>query len=125
MKIAVTYDQEQIFQHFGQSKFFKIYEVADSVLKSAQIISAGEKGHGELAKVLQANDVNILICGGIGAGAQTALGNVGIEIYAGIVGSPDEAVDKLLQGTLPQNKNATCNHHDHHHDHGEHGCGGH
>ena len=124
MKIAVTYEDGKIFQHFGHTAQFKIYEVADGKVVSAQVVSTGGSGHGALAGFLMQQGVTALICGGIGAGAQAALANVGITLYGGVSGSADEAVAALLSGNLGYNPNVQCNHHSHQggHDCGNHGC---
>ena len=125
MKIAVTYEQGQIFQHFGHTEQFKIYEVEDGAVVSAEVVDTMGSGHGALAGFLQAQGVNTLICGGIGGGAQMALAQAGIALYGGVQGSADEAVAALLAGTLSFNPDVHCDHHDHAHGHGDHACGEH
>lgn len=127
MKIAVTYEGGLIFQHFGHTAAFKIYEVENGEIKSAQVVPTDGHGHGALAGFLQAQEVNTLICGGIGGGAQVALANAGIQLYGGVSGDADEAVQALLAGQLNYNPCVRCSHHDHGHDHacGDHGCGSH
>lgn len=130
MKIAVTYENGQIFQHFGHTEKFKIYEIADNKIINTEIVDTNGSGHGALAAFLMQNNVNILICGGIGGGAQAALSDVGIKLYGGVNGNADDAVTALLNGTLGYNPNVRCSHHDHEHgksNHscGEHGCGSH
>ena len=129
MKIAVTYAGGLIFQHFGHTAQFKIYEVQDGSVVSAQVIDTDGHGHGALAGFLSAQGVDILICGGIGGGAQMALASAGIKLYGGIAGEADEAVAALLAGSLDYNPAPNSNHHDHHHGEGHscgsHGCGGH
>lgn len=124
MKIAVTYEDGQIFQHFGHTAQFKIYEVADGKVVSTQVVSTGGSGHGALAGFLMQQGVTTLICGGIGGGAQAALANVGITLYGGVSGSADEAVAALLGGNLGYDPEVHCNHHDHEAGHscGNHGC---
>lgn len=129
MKIAVTYDNGSIFQHFGHTESFKIYEVEDRRVTKSEVISANGQGHGALAGLLSSLRVDVLICGGIGAGAQNALAEAGIRLYGGACGSCDEAVSALLADSLDYNPDVRCNHHDHSHlkeEHtcGEHGCGG-
>lgn len=122
MKIAVTYDNGEIFQHFGHTEQFRFYEVKDEEIISSETVSTNGSGHGALAGFLAANSVKVVICGGIGEGAQNALASAGILLYAGISGSADEAVDNLIHGRLVSNPNASCGHHSHE---GSHGCGGH
>lgn len=128
MKIGVTYENGQIFQHFGHTEQFKIYEVQDGKIASAEVVDTNGSGHGALAGFLQAHQVEVLICGGIGGGAQNALAEAGIKLYGGVAGDADAAVDALLKNELAYNPNVMCNHHgEHHHEGscGSHGCGGH
>ena len=118
MKIAVTYENGQVFQHFGHTAQFKLYTVDNGKILFQEVVSTNGSGHGALAGMLSDLGVNVQICGGIGMGAQVALVNADIALYAGITGSADEAVAKLLAGVLPQNASANCDHHDHHHHEG-------
>ena len=100
MKIAVTYDNGTIFQHFGKTETFKVYEVENDQIVSSEIIESNGSGHGALAGLLAGQNVEVLICGGIGGGAQAALADAGIELYSGVQGDADEAVDFYLKGEL-------------------------
>ncbi len=122
MRIAVTYENGQIFQHFGHTEAFKIYDVEDGKILSSQVVSTNGQGHGALAEVLNALQADTLICGGIGGGAQAALASAGIRLYGGVSGDADAAVEALLAGNLAYDPNAQCHHHEGHH---EGGCGGH
>lgn len=127
MKIAVTYDDGNVFQHFGRTEFFKVYEVEDNKVVSSEVVSSNGTGHGALAGLLSGIDVNVLICGGIGGGAQAALAEAGVELCAGASGNTDEAVEAYLKGELV-NSGANCDHHHHEEGHscgeGGHSCGG-
>lgn len=127
MKIAVTYENGMVFGHFGHTEQFKVYEVEDGKVVSAQVCPTNGSGHGALVGFLAQHGVDCLICGGIGPGAQMALAQAGIKLYAGCTGDADERVAELLSGTLTYAEAATC---DHHHDGeahtcGDHGCGEH
>ena len=126
MKIAVTYENGQIFQHFGHTEQFKLYDAEDGKVVSSQVVDTNGSGHGALAGFLAAHQVEALICGGIGGGAQMALAQAGIRLYAGCSGDADARVAELLAGTLVSAAEATCDHH-HGEDHtcGDHGCGRH
>ena len=89
MKIAVTYDNGTIFQHFGKTETFKVYEVENDQIVSSEIIESNGSGHGALAGLLAGQNVEVLICGGIGGGAQAALADAGIELYSGVQGDAD------------------------------------
>ena len=121
MKIAVTYQDGQIFQHFGHTEQFKIYTVENNAIVSSEIVNTYGNGHGALAGFLAENKVNVVICGGIGGGAQSALSDQGILIFAGVSGEADQAVFDFILGALQYNPNAKC---DHHHEE-EHSCGSH
>ncbi len=139
MRIAATYQDGNIFQHFGHTERFKIYEVDEGEVKLATVVNTDGSGHGALADILKKLEVKELICGGIGEGARRALQEAGIKLHAGVEGPADEAVQALLAGTLATKDEATCDHHEHgHHGHGHgeqehkgcggghgHGCGGH
>ena len=124
MKIAVTYENGQIFQHFGHTEQMKIYTVENNTVISAEVISTNGSGHGALAGFLQENGVDVLICGGIGGGAQMALADADIKLYGGCSGEADRAVENYLNKTLMYNPNVKCDHHDHDHGHDCH-CGHH
>lgn len=126
MRIAATYDSQtgDIFQHFGHTEAFKIYDVEDGKILSSQVVGTNGSGHGALAGFLLGGGVNVLICGGIGMGAQNALAQAGIQLFGGVSGAADAAVEALLAGTLLYNPDVQCNHHGHGHGHG-HNCGGH
>ncbi len=119
MKIAVTYENGEVFQHFGHTQEFKIYEVEDGKVISSAVIGSDGNGHEALAGLLSGREIDVLICGGIGGGAVAALTEEGIELCAGASGSADEAVAAYLRGELV-NTGVNCDHH-----HGEHSCGEH
>ena len=120
MKIAVTYENGNIFQHFGKTEFFKVYEVEDNKVISSEVIGSNGTGHGALAGFLAEQGVNALICGGIGGGAKDALAEAGIELCSGAQGDADAAVEAYLKGEL-ESTGVNC---DHHHEEG-HSCGSH
>lgn len=116
MRIAVTYENGEVFQHFGHSEQFKLYDVEDGKIVNQQVVDTNGSGHGALAGFLQAAKTDALICGGIGLGAQMALSDAGIKLYAGVQGSADEAAKALAEGKLEYDPEARCDHHGHHHD---------
>ncbi len=124
MKIAVTYEDGMIYQHFGHTATFKIYEVQAGKVVASRVLETNGSGHGALASLLAEQGVNMLICGGIGGGARVALGEAGVVIMGGVSGDADEAVELFLSGLLRFDPNATCSHH-HGEEHtcGDHGCG--
>lgn len=126
MRIAVTYENGNVFQHFGHTETFKVYEVEDGKVVSSELIGSNGSGHGALASLLNDQGIDVLICGGIGGGAQSALAERGIEFCAGASGNTDEAVEAYLRGELV-NTGANCDHHHHGEGHscGDHGCGDH
>ena len=124
MRIAVTYENGEIFQHFGHTEQFKLYDIEDGKIVNEQIVDTNGSGHGALAGFLQAVQADALICGGIGMGAQMALADAGVKLYAGVSGSADAAAKALAEGALEFDPDAMCDHHDHHHGEG-HECGHH
>ena len=130
MRIAVTYENGNVFQHFGHTENFKIYDIENREIKGSDVVPTNGSGHVALAGFLAVNNVDTLICGGIGGGAQNELVEAGIKLYGGVRGNADEAVKALLDGTLAFNPDVQCNHHNQEHGNeehtcGEHGCGNH
>lgn len=121
MKIAVTYDNGNVFQHFGHTEQFKVYIVENNEILDSLIIDSNGSGHSALAELLNNDKIDVLICGGIGGCAVSALSEYGIDLYAGVSGSADDAVEKYLKGTLPKVTEANCSHHEH--GEGHHTCG--
>ncbi len=124
MKVAVTYENGMIFQHFGHTEQFKLYEIENGAIVKEQVVDTAGSGHGALAGFLAEHQVDTLICGGIGGGAQMALAEAGIRLFGGVSGSADEAVKALAAGSLEYNPAVHCDHHDHEHGEG-HSCGTH
>lgn len=126
MRIAVTYDNGEVFQHFGHSEQFKVYEVEDGKVVSSEVVGSDGQGHGALAGLLAGKGIDVLICGGIGGGAVNALTQAGIELCAGQSGDADEVVEAYLRGELTST-GANCDHHGEDHDCGDHDheCGCH
>ena len=116
MKIAVTYEDGQVFQHFGHCGEFKIYETEKDTVISSRVYSTGESGHGALAGFLKEHGVDTLICGGIGGGAQEGLKAAGIAFYGGCSGQADQAVTDFLAGKLHYQEDIQCGHHVEHHE---------
>lgn len=129
MKIAVTYENGLIYQHFGHTAQFKLYDVRDGAVVSSEVVETNGSGHGALAGLLASLGAQVLICGGIGGGARMALAAAGIRLYGGVAGSADDAVAAYIAGSLDYDLNAHCDHHDSHHGEGhtcgDHGCGEH
>ena len=119
MKIAVTYEDGNVFQHFGRTENFKVYDVEDGKVVSSEVIGSGGVGHEALAWLLKDSGIDALICGGMGQGAQDALAEAGIEVCAGATGDTDAAVEAFLKGELV-NTGVNCDHHDHEHGHDHH-----
>ncbi len=125
MRIAVTYSNGEVFQHFGKTEQFKVYEVEDNKVVSSEVTGNNGLGHEALAGLLADNKINLLICGGMGEGAKNALAESGVEVISGAQGDADAAVEAYLRGEL-ESKGVNCDHHDHEHHHEEgHSCGHH
>lgn len=123
MIVAITYENGQVFQHFGRSQEFKLYTVQGKEIVDTKVVSSNGQGHGALASVLASYNVDVLICGGIGMGAINALGNAGIEVCSGASGDVERVIKDFLRGTLIT-ETGICDHHHHEDGHscGEHGC---
>ena len=108
MKIAVTYDRGNVFQHFGKTQFFKIYEIENNEIKKAEVVSNNGITHCALIDYLKELKVDALICGGLGYGAISKLESLGIKLYAGVSGLADKAIDDLLNNSLNYDNSKSC-----------------
>ena len=132
MIIAVTYENGNVFGHFGHTEQFKLYTVEDGKIVKTEVVDTNGSGHGALAGFLADHKVSKLVCGGIGMGARMALEDEDRELFPGVCGNADEAVQALVDGKLEYNPETTCSHHHdhghdcshHHHEH-HHDCGHH
>lgn len=127
MKIAVTCENGKVFQHFGHTPEFAVFEAVDGKIISETILSSGESGHGALAALLSGANVEVLICGGIGGGAMNALARENILVVGGAEGDVRETAEAFANGTLKVRANFHCNHHDHGDGHNcsDHDCSSH
>ena len=128
MKIAVPFENGIVFQHFGRSEQFKFYEVENGAVLHSEVVSTNGQGHGALVGFLVQYGANVVLCGGIGTGAQVALMQAGIQMFGGISGLADVAVSNYLSGRLVFDPDVHCTHHDHDEGHSCHehkgGCSG-
>ena len=134
MRIAIPFENGDVFGHFGHTERFKLYDAEEGQITAEQVLDTKGSGHGALAGLLREAGVDALICGGIGMGAKAALSEAGIALYPGVSGSADAAAKALAAGKLAFDPDAGCGHHGHHHGeghchhHGHHhgeGCGHH
>lgn len=125
MKIAVTCENNMVFQHFGHTPGFAVFEVENGKIVSENLLSSGDSGHGALATLLAGEKIDLLICGGIGGGAINALANAGIKVIGGAEGDVRGVVLAYINGVLQLRPDFHCNHHHHDEGHtcGSHGCG--
>ena len=59
----MRYENGQIFQHFGHTETFKIYDVEEGKVVHSEVVDTNGSGHGALAGVLNALNADFLICG--------------------------------------------------------------
>lgn len=111
MKVAVTYENGEVFQHFGRTEQFKVYDIQDGKVVASEVVGNQGRGHGELVGVLRQLGVSVLICGGLGMGARQGLEASGIRVCSGNAGSADAAAQAFADGTLDISSEVTCNHH--------------
>lgn len=124
-RIAVAYDGGNVFQHFGHTEKFKIYTYTGTEITDRQIVDTNGQGHGAIVDFLAEQGVEAVICGGIGSGAKDALSAAGIQVFGGVIGDCDKAVDDWYNGVLNYNPDIACAHHDGvEHNCVEHSCGG-
>ena len=106
MKIAVAYEDGNVHPHFGQCTCVKIYEVENNAVVSTDVVDMSSAGHSMIARVIYTNGAAAVICGNIKPGAALGLEMSDVQLFAGVVGSADEAVKAYIEGTLKHNPDA-------------------
>jgi predicted Fe-Mo cluster-binding NifX family protein len=121
MKIAVPVTKEnQIDGHFGHCESYGLYTISDKK-EIAEIKSVGSP-HGcgcksDIASVLAADGVTMMLAGGIGGGAINVLNYSGIEVIRGCSGDATKVVKLYLAG-LVEDSGSSCHQHEAHHQDG-------
>ncbi len=137
-KVAVTTNKngDKITEHAGHVVYFKIYEINQTEGLTVSKVIKVDKEH-TLHNLLHNPDINpqehevlnsqILLTGGVGMGAINRLAQMGVRAYIVEEKNPDEAIEKLIAGTLRavDPRSIDHSHHHHDHDHGNHDCDGH
>lgn len=128
MRVAVATDStnDTVFQHFGHTEIFTIYDITNGFVTSKRAISTNGEGHETLGGILKDNGIQILICGGIGGAAKKVLADAGIGLVSGVSGNIDDVLAGVLSGAIKDDPSAECDHHEHYsEDHGGCHCGEH
>lgn len=113
MKIAVTFDNGKVWQHFGRTENFKFYDCEDGKIVSSEVVNTEGAGHGALVDFLESHGAEAVICGGAGAPIISMLSSLGIKVYPGVTGDADAAVEALLNGSIETDESAVhegCHH---------------
>ena len=100
MKIAVTYNNGEVGQHFGRTEYFKVFTVEEGNLVNGELVPGGEHGHVAKAQFMRDHAINVVICGGIGQPAVAGVKAAGVEVYPGVTGNVDQVVQDFLKGEL-------------------------
>jgi predicted Fe-Mo cluster-binding NifX family protein len=117
MKIAVPVTKEnQIDSHFGHCESYGVYTISDK--KEIAEIKSVESPQGcgcksDIASVLAADGVSMMLAGGIGGGAINVLNYSGIEVIRGCSGDATEVVKQYLAG-LVEDSGSSCHQHESH-----------
>ncbi|SDY55729.1 Predicted Fe-Mo cluster-binding protein, NifX family [Proteiniborus ethanoligenes] len=118
MKIAVASEGEMVTGHFGHCEAFNIFNVENGKILEVKAISNPGHKPGFLPNFLNDLGVNVIISGGMGAGAVQIFNEKGIQVITGVMGNAKEVVEAFLQGRL-KSTGSICNEHEHHGECGE------
>ena len=103
MKVAVAYENGEIYGHFGHCACFAIYEYGEYVHECTKtLVETGDReGHQAMADLMREQGVDAVIVGQMGGEAKALLLSYGIVPVAGYSGDADTAADLLVTGQLP------------------------
>ena len=89
MKIAVTYQDGDIFQHFGHTEFFKIYDIENTDIVKTEIVStngaAMARWHNFCTNTARYSDLRRYR-----RRRPNGMSQAGIKLYGGVTGKADE-----------------------------------
>ena len=112
MKIAVSYKEGEIYEHFGHAECFAIYDfdLKDMSRTTKRLIDVTDRhGHKAMADLMKAEHVDAVLSGSMGGEAKALLLSYGIVPVVGYCGDADTAAELLVLGRLPIDPNAaTC-----------------
>ncbi len=112
MKIAVASDNGNVTEHFGHCRNFMIFNTEnDQIINSETVANPGHRP-GFLPNFLNDKGVNVIISGGMGAGAIDIFNENNIEVIVGASGDAKAAVTAYLQGVL-KSTGSVCHEHQH------------
>ena len=104
MKVAVSYKDGEIFEHFGHAECFAIYDfdLDDMNNSTKRLIDVSDRhGHQAMADLMKAEDVAAVLSGNMGGEAKALLLSYGIVPVVGYCGDADTAAELLVLGRLP------------------------
>ena len=103
MKVAVAYDNGEIYGHFGHCDMFAFYEYGEYVYECTKTLieTADRHGHQAMADLMREQGVDAVICGNMGGEGKALLLSYGIVPVVGYSGDADTAADLLVTGQLP------------------------
>ena len=111
IRIAVSYKDGEIFEHFGHSEFFAIYEFDEHDLERSTkrlVDTSAMHGHKDMADLMKREKIDAVICGQMGDEARSLLLSYGIIPVPGYCGDADTAAELLVTGQLPASDGGGC-----------------
>jgi predicted Fe-Mo cluster-binding NifX family protein len=108
MRIAFPVMEDQglespVYGHFGSAPHFVVLDIGSGTFEAVKNSDAHhEHGQCQPARALGETAVNMVVVGGIGAGALTKLQNEGIRVFRAVEGSVSENLKLLKSGKLPE-----------------------
>ena len=120
MRIAVASENEMVTGHFGHCSNFNIFDADNGkIVKSSSVANPGHKP-GFLPNYLNGLGVNVIISGGMGAGAINIFNEKDIEVITGASGNAKAAAEAYLEGKL-KSTGSVCHEHQHRGECSDHG----
>ncbi len=120
MKLAIAYENGAVFQHFGKTAEFIMFDIQDGKIAGEEILDCNGVSHCALIDLLAEQGVDELIVGGMGAHAVEKCAANNITPHLGVQGDVRQVAQQLIEGTLEATGSVCSEEHSHHH--GDHEC---
>ena len=119
VKIAIVMEDSNVAPHFGHCEKVMLVTIENGEVDSREVLDAPEHNCGALPRLFAERQVEYVIAGGLGGGALANLNRAGVKVVAGVQGTAEDAIGRLLAGTLIGGEavcgghgQGTCSHHD-------------
>jgi predicted Fe-Mo cluster-binding NifX family protein len=126
MRIAISAESDSglsslVSSHFGRCPYFVLVDTDNGAVARVDTVRNpffGNHQPGQVPAFVNSQGANVMLSGGMGAGAVSYFNQYGIEVATGASGTVGETIDRFLAGSLRGTQPCCPDDGGHHHHHG-------